>query len=423
LFEVLVEVFSVARHIMFGFARAFPPARRPHDLRQSGLLVLAGLLTALGILMVMVKLSRLVRDSGPFGAIAIGFLHEVTRHWWEGVPVYAIHRGGVVQPPAAWILLGPLFAWTSLDVARWIWAAAALAGLGALGAAAATAVWNRGQLARVCAWLAPFSMPALGDALGIGSLITVLLPLAVWAVLLAVRRAPTWSRDLAIAGMFVMALTDPSLTLMFFWPLLFAVGRFRPAILAIGGYAILTIAAAYGHPSDFRADIRLWFEHVQRQAGTGYGNLQDWLLLLGLERAFLPASAVLLASTAVFSWWCQRRDIWLLLGIAAIVSRLWMAPRIDHDALLIIPLMALARLASSQVASKNIVACARAALGMLGVVLSVPLNFHFSGSTFGPFVVEPSWVRLFDAVHVAAAIVALGVLVASTLGSRRASMA
>jgi hypothetical protein len=60
---------------------------------------------------------------------------------------------------------------------------------------------------------------------------------------------------------------------------------------------------------------------------------------------------------------------------------------------------------------------------MLGVVLSVPLNFHFSGSTFGPFVVEPSWVRLFDAVHVAAAIVALGVLVASTLGSRRASMA
>ena len=55
------------------------------------------------------------------GALAGRFVHEVTQDWWQGVPVYATHRGGVVFPPATWVLLGPLFAWTALDVARWLW--------------------------------------------------------------------------------------------------------------------------------------------------------------------------------------------------------------------------------------------------------------------------------------------------------------
>lgn len=403
---------------MVGNGRVLSHLLRPHDLSRPALLSLTALLTVLGVLTILAKLWRLVGDSGPMGALAIRFVHEVTRDWWQGVPVYATHRGGVVFPPATWVLLGPLFAWTALDVARWIWAALALAGLVALGASAAMAVWNSGPLARLCAWLAPFSMPALGDALGIGSLITVALPLAVWAVLSAARPAPTLRRDLAAAGMFDLALAEPNVALPFLVPLLIAPRRMRPAVLAIVGYAILTLVAAYLHPADLAADLRLWGDHINWQAGRGYGNLQDWLEYQGRGNAFMSASFGLLAALGAFSWWCRQSDTWLLLGIAATISRVWMAPRIDYDSLLIIPLMATARLALSDARARPIVVGSRVTFVVLALVLWIPLNLHFAGSTLGPWVVRPSWVRLFDGAHVGVAILAVTVLATAAVLTR-----
>ena len=396
------------------------PSSHPNDLSRPALLALAALLTVLSVLTLLVKLWRLVADSGPMGALAIRFVHWVTQDWWAGVPVYAVHRGGVVQPPATWVLLGPLFAWTALDAARWIWAGLALAGLAALGAAAASAIRSSGPLARTCAWLAPLSMPALGDALGIGSLIPVVLPLAVWAVLSADRPAPALRRDLAAAGMFDLALAEPALALPLLAPLIMAPRRMRPALLAVAGYALLTFVAAYVHPADLAAELRLWGDHVGRQAGRGYGNLQDWLEHQGMRGgSFVSASFVLLAALGAFSWWCRRTDTWLLLGVAATVSRLWMAPRIDYDSLLIIPLAATARLALSDVAGRRIVMSSRVAFVALALVLWIPLNFHFAGATLGPWIVRPLWVRLFDGAHVGAAVLALAVLVTAAVLTRR----
>ena len=42
----------------------------------------------------------------------------------------------------------------------------------------------------------------------------------------------------------------------------------------------------------------------------------------------------------------------------------------------------------------------------LALVLWIPLNFHFAGSTLGPWIVRPLWVRLFDGAHVGAAVLA-----------------
>jgi len=402
-----------------GNRRLLASVFRNHGLSRPALLTLAALLTGLGTATIFVKLGRLVGDSGPMGALAIRFVHGVTQDWWAGVPVYAVHRGGVVQPPATWVLLGPLFAWTAFDVARWIWAAAALAGLAALGVAAAMAIRTSGPLPRVCAWLAPFSMPALGDALGIGSLITVVLPGAVWAVLSASRPAPTLRRDLAAAGMFDLALAEPNVALPFLVPLLVAPRRMRPAVLAVVGYAILTLVAAYVHPADFAADLRLWGDHVNWQAGRGYGNLQDWLEYQGRGSAsFMSASFVLLAALGAFSWWCGRSDTWLLLGVAATASRLWMAPRIDYDSLLIIPLMATARLALSDLRARPIVVSARVTFVVLAMVLWIPLNFHFAGSTLGPWVVRQPWVRLFDGAHIGVAILTVTVLAIAAVLTR-----
>jgi hypothetical protein len=345
-------------------------------------------------------------------------LHWVTQDWWDGVPVYAMHRSGMVYPPATWVLLGPMFACTTLDASRWMWAGAALIGLAALGAVCARAVQDNAPLIRASAWLAPFSMPALGDALGSGTLTTVLLPLAVWAVLLSTRAAPTWSSDFAAAGLFVLALADPRVSLPFLGPLLVAPRRIRPAVLAVAGYSIVTGAAASLHPGNSLDDIRLWLDHLHRQAGGGYGNIQDSLYHLGWNSAFAPASLILLVSLGAFTWWCRRSDIWLLLAITAIAARLWMAPRIDHDAVLLIPLMATARLASQHPVSGGLVVSARVMLIPLAAILWIPLHFHFAGSTVGPWLVQRSWVRLFDAAHVTATLLTLCILAAGAIATR-----
>jgi hypothetical protein len=210
--------------------------------------------------------------------------------------------------------------------------------------------------------------------------------------------------------MFDLALAEPNVALPFLVPLLIAPRRMRPAVLAIVGYAILTLVAAYLHPADLAADLRLWGDHINWQAGRGYGNLQDWLEYQGRGNAFMSASFGLLAALGAFSWWCRQSDTWLLLGIAATISRLWMAPRIDYDSLLIIPLMATARLALSDARARPIVVGSRVTFVVLALVLWIPLNLHFAGSTLGPWVVRPSWVRLFDGAHVGVAILAVTVL-------------
>jgi hypothetical protein len=380
---------------------------------------LVAFFAALAVLTCVAKLWRLVIDSGPHSALVISFLHPVAREWWEGSAIYAEHIGGVTYPPATWFLLGGVFGWTSLDVARWIWAGMVITALTGLGIACSRGVRDSGPFGRACAFLAPFSMPAIGDAIGIGAVITVLLPLAVGAVLLAARDHPTRRSDLAAAGMFDVALSDPSLALPFFGPLLAAPRRIRPAALAIAGYAILTTAAALIHPGSLMTDLSLALNHIQGQAGVGYGNLQDWLFRIGQPDAFLPASLILLGLVYGFSWWCRRCDIWLLLGVSALAARLWMAPRIAIDALLIIPLIAMVRVWSRQAISAPTASCGTALIASV-LVLWVPLHFHHVGSDLGPLVVGPSWVRLFNSSHTAVFLLMLAVLTASAVLTRRA---
>jgi hypothetical protein len=269
-------------------------------------------------------------------------------------------------------------------------------------------------MARACAWLAPFSMPALADGVGIGSLYTVLLPMAVWAVILAAGVNPTWKRDLAAAGTFDVALADPALALPFFGPLLGAPRRIRPAALAVAGYAILVVAAAYVHPAELVSEIRLWLDHVQGSSGHGYGNIQDWLSSSGWSRAFLPVSLLILGCLYAFSWRYRHSDVWVLLGIAAIVARLCVARRIDTDGLLIVPLIAIGRILSNGAASQA-TSWWKAVAIVSALVLWSPLQFHFEGSTIGPLTVGSTWSRAFDAAHVTVLLLMLVALTVHTI--------
>jgi len=375
-------------------------------------------LAVLGAITLAIKLWRLVEDPGPQGGIDIKILYRFTRAWFDGLPIYSAHRtAGVTYPPATWLLLWPAYGWVSLEVARAMWAIVDLAALAMLGLVFSRAIGDGPPLARICAALAPVSMPALADALGIGQLTIVVLPLAIGAVLLAIREKPTWKSDLLAAGLFVTALVKPSLTVPFFVLLLIVPRRIRPAALATIGYALVTIASSLFQPTDLQAQIRGWLTQAQGNAGAGYGNIQDWLFQVGWSRAFPPASLALLGVLGAFVWWRRHVDVWLLLGISAVVARLWTYHRVYDDGVLIIGVIALARFAAQYRNTHVTTWLSRTTLMVSALVLWMPLQFHYVHSTIGPFVIQPSAVLLFNITHSAVALVTLTILAVAAIGA------
>ena len=81
---------------------------------------------------------------------------------------------------------------------------------------------------------------------------------------------------------------------------------------------------------------------------SGHGNasnLHVWLGMLGLREWILPASLLV---WLVLGFWIHRQrdgDLWALLGVAAIVACFWTYHRWYDDVLLLLPMVALFRMA------------------------------------------------------------------------------
>jgi hypothetical protein len=77
------------------------------------------------------------------------------------------------------------------------------------------------------------------------------------------------------------------------------------------------------------------------ELGTAHANIYTWMGAIGLEQYLLPASLAILALAGVWTWVFRDRDVWLLLAVAAIVSRIWTYHRWYDDILMLLPLIPL----------------------------------------------------------------------------------
>ena len=95
-------------------------------------------------------------------------------------------------------------------------------------------------LERVFVALMPLSMYATGATIGNGQLIIHLLPALLFGLLLLHSRPSGWRTDLLAAFLILLTLVKPTVSVPFFWIVLFAV-RVRPAVLVALGYIGLTL--------------------------------------------------------------------------------------------------------------------------------------------------------------------------------------
>ncbi|HSJ07813.1 MAG TPA: hypothetical protein VK936_14000 [Longimicrobiales bacterium] len=287
------------------------------------------------------ELPRLLFD--PDGAFDLRLRHHEVNRWFAGHEVYGdVERGD--YPPASYAILWPLVGWLSLGAARMLWGVTALAALAGLALAAIRGSGARTRLQVLLAGLLPFSTYASAATLGMGQAAAHVLVLLVAGVLVLDRAGGRLPGDVAASALLLPALVKPTLSVPFFWIVAFRPGRLRPIVLVCLGYAGLTLLAIAFQDGPLAFRLGGWLSEGP-QPLHGHTNIHKAMAVLGMERAMLPVTAAILLATG---WWIFRRrdaDVWILLGVAALVAQLSVHHRLYDHLLILVPTITLLRLA------------------------------------------------------------------------------
>jgi hypothetical protein len=119
--------------------------------------------------------------------------------------------------------------------------------------------------------------------------------------------------------------------------------------LVATSYALLTVLAAsfqdaslWGQLGDW---VRIGGSVAERRAD--YANVSAWLIDVGLGGFALPAGMALFVALGISLYRYRVADLWVRLGVAAILTRLWTYHRQYDDVLVVLGLVALFRIVKS----------------------------------------------------------------------------
>lgn len=290
---------------------------------------------------------RLLFEPGQLGAVDLRLRYGEIQQWFAGEPVYtsSSHAG---YPPASYVMLWPLLGWLDELTARLFWGMTAVVALTGFAALAVRESGARTRTEQIFIALFVVSVYPIPITVGNGQLGTHLLPaIAAGVLLLSRQRAASWRGDLIAAVLLIFGLTKPSLTVPFYWLVLMLPGRIRPILLVGAGYAILTFFAASFQPGPILTIMR---DMVNLSSSVnsqgGYIDLASWMGIVGLEAWTLPAAIAVLVALGAWVYWNRRVDPWLLIGVSAIVARVWTYHAVYDDSLILLPAIALFRVAA-----------------------------------------------------------------------------
>lgn len=349
------------------------------------------ILTVFAVLKLGSEFYRLVWEPGWLGAIDLKMRHREIHAWFAGKPVY-YHIQSANYPPVSYILLWPLLGWLPLNPARWFWALTSISALAYLSFLIVRSSEAENRLEKVLVVLMLLSMNATGVTIGNGQLGLHILPALVAGLVLVSKSQITLRKDMIIACLFLVGLVKPNMTAPFFWIVLFVPGRLRPALLVVSGYVALTLLAASFQEENIIQLLQSWtVVSVKYTSGYGYLDLHLFLHSFGLGKWSLKASLLVLT---VHGFWVYRyrfSDIWLLLGVTAIIARLWTYHGLYDDVLILLPMAALFRIVKQAPFADTNGIIAGLLLAINLATMLTPARMHF----FWP---EP-WPLLFATVH------------------------
>ena len=371
-----------------------PTIQRWWILHHAHLLRLAIVLMAvLALLKLGTEFWRLLLDGSPDGARDLRSLHELVHRWFTGKPVYDDLKIAriAVYPPASYVILWPFLGWLPVTPARWLWALTSAGAMVWLVHLISKESHAESPLERTFIALIPLSMNATGVTIGNGQLIIHLLSLLLAGLFLAHPTRRGWRKDLFGAGLLLITLVKPNVSIPFFWIILFRPGGLRIGVLTSLGYATLTFFAAFFQRSDLIALLRGWLVRAFEATQRGYGDLHVCLFTLGLGEWILPISLIALAALGVWVFCHRDGDHWLLLGVTALFARFWTYHRLYDNFLILLPMIALFRIAKRGPSVHGEDVMAGLLLAATTLIMLAPARL---------LTTPPPWDQLFKSVQV-----------------------
>jgi hypothetical protein len=322
---------------------------------------------------------KLLWEQGPWGAVDLKQRYNEVQLWFAGRPVYRYQPGAAsaVYPPASYIMLWPLLGWLTFPLARVVWAAMMGAALGGLGWLFVKESRAQTRLERIFVVLILLSMYATGFSFGHGQLTIFVLWGLVTGLILLSRDQLTWQEHLGVAVLILIALVKPTLSIPFLWLVLFLPGTLQPALFVVLGYTALTMLAISFQGFDLYALLQDWLSRglggaAYGAAEGGYGNVHSWLAFIRLEQWNLPVSLLMVLALGFWTYQYRRGDLWLLLGVTAIVARFWTYHRSYDDMLILLPMITLFRIARDRPSGTRFAVMAGLLLAITVISMFVP---------------------------------------------------
>jgi hypothetical protein len=152
--------------------------------------------------------------------------------------------------------------------------------------------------------------------------------------------------------------------------------------------------------------VRAWMSIARTVAERGgdYANVSAWLTDAGFSQAVPFVSIVIFVALGVWLYRFRRADLWVRLGVVAIVTRFLTYHRVYDDVLIVLAFVALFRISMSSDSSRRAAA----------VLLSISMFFMLLPARLGTSAAP--WRQLFESSHT---LTWLAILV--LLGSSRVS--
>ncbi|MCI0453749.1 MAG: hypothetical protein L0Y68_01990 [Candidatus Dadabacteria bacterium] len=305
--------------------------------------------------------------TSPAGAVDLKNRYKDVHRWFDGKlrhPPY---------PPATYVILWPLVGWLPFALLRWFWAVTSLAALAWLAYLVIKESKASTDLERVFIALIPISMYATGATIGNGQLMLHILPCLITGLLLLHRRNFTLRQELIAVALLLIALVKPNASVPFLWIALFVPGRLRPALLVAFGYIALTLFSLSFQelpsvkpsptqqaqespkgtpgltiPDPLKNISKLPTRSAEWAKRDRYSDIPALLITLGLKNWIIPVTLLILAAQGLWTYRNRHGDIWLLIGVAALVARFWTYHRWYDDLLILLPMVALFRIAKQE---------------------------------------------------------------------------
>jgi hypothetical protein len=253
-----------------------------------------------------------------------------------------------VYPPASYVMLWPTLGWMSFPAARELWAVTSVLMLGWLAYLLVRVSGAERPLSRAFVALTPLCVYATEETIRLGQLGIHLLAVLTAGFVVLGRGRGGWRNDMLASALILFSLVKPQFSAPFFWIVMFVIGRARPALIVSLAYVALTaIGASFQHGS-LPSIIRRWTtQRPQAGLDEGYGSIHAWLVDLHLNELILWSSLIVIAIFGIWMFRNRRAELWLLVGVAALVARFWAYHRNYDNLLLLLPMISLYRLSRS----------------------------------------------------------------------------